>query len=188
MTKLYRKQGCESVFLQIGHKEYELDFIIFYNNDGEIFGNRLLNLEDKFELDFEFKIKKRVECDFKEKLACIVKTVDYDNLYDLYIHEDLIGLKLSKYKLEMNQVYALYETNIPRFNFKVKEKCIDKNLINIKNEIVEESKKLTKYNRITSESLQEGIDKLSALKEKLEKEEEKISKYTIEDYIKEINE
>lgn len=187
MTRLYGKSCYLPLFLEISGKEYELDSFIFYNNEGVIFKHEYGYLENSFKPNFDFEIKRKLKVNFTEKSAYIIKSNNSWNVrYDLYIHEDLVGLKEPTYKRKYNMIFALYETDIPNFHFEVYQKSIDEGFDVVRDKIIEESKKLTSYS-LTSETLQECINKLITLKDEFKREEKLLSEYTVEDYIKEIN-
>ena len=189
MTKLYQKSRYyKPLSLEVKGKEYTLNSFVFYNKDGIILKTNHGWLENGLEPNFEFEVVKKLKENFTKKEAYILKSKDFslsDVYYELYIHEDLVGLKKPIYKISSNMVFATYDSNIDNFKFDIYIKSLEDDLYNVRKEINKLCEELECY-RISSESLESTILKLVELKEKLKQEEEKLKNYTIEDYLNSI--
>lgn len=186
MSKLY-KANRYSVQLNVDvkGKTYVLNSFVFYNKDGIMFKTNKGWLDNDFEPNFNFEIVKKLKENFTKKEAYVLKSKELslsDSSYDLYIHEDLVGLKKPEYRIVRNTVYAKYNSDIEDFNFDIYVKSLEDNLYNIRREINKLGKELEDY-MINYNELEFTMVKLVDLKEQLKKEEERLSKYTIEDYL-----
>ena len=97
----------------------------------------------------------------------------------------MVGLKKPTYKKDHDMIFAIYETDIEGFNFKIYQKSINKDLNIIKKQIEEEGKNLTSY-KLNSSILQDTINKLQELQKQLKDEEYKLNSYTIQDYLNKV--
>ena len=189
MTKLYRTSSCyKPLSLEVGGKGYVLNSFVFYNKDGIIFKTNKGWLDNEFEPNFEFEVVKKLKENFTKKEAYILKSKEYSLSgvsYDLYIHEDLVGLKEPIYRIASNMVFATYNSDIENFKFDIFMKSLENDLHNVRKEIGELGKELESY-RVSSEVLESTILKLVELKEKLREEEKKLKNYTVEDYLNSI--
>lgn len=189
MTKLYQtSKYYKPLYVEVNGKPYVLNSFVFYNKDGIIFKTNYGWLDNGLEPNFDFEVVKKIKENFTKKEAYILKSKEFslsDVSYDLYIHEDLIGLKNPEYSIVRNTVYAKYTSDIEDFTFDIYMKSLEDDLYNIRKEINKLGEKLEHY-RISSELLESTISKLVELKEKLREEEEKLKNYTIEDYLNSI--
>lgn len=188
MSKLYRtSRFYRPLSVWVKDNSYELCSFIFYNEDGIIFKHDYGFLENDMEVNFDFEIKRKVKVSFDKKIAYIIKSkTNYSGGYDLYIHADLVGLKEPVYEIKYkSDVYATYKTDIEGFEFQTYVKSIDKNLNLVKRDIKEEAKNLDTFN-LNSEMLEDTINKLKELHAILQKEEEILNNYTVEDYLNEL--
>lgn len=183
-TRLYRNSSWNrTLSILVGDKDFKICSFVVYNEKGIICKYPYGYLENDFCPRFDFEVVKKIKESFNKKIAYIIKSKsNYDGKYDLYLHENLVGLQKPFYEIEKNYIVAYYHTNIEGFNFKIYKESLENNLYEIKKDIEEETKKLTDCG-LKSDDMSEIIIRLQELQHQLKNEEDFIASYTIDEYI-----
>lgn len=116
-TRLYKNVSCYNpLFVMVGDKEYELDNILFFNDNGVIFEIGRGFFSDEKERVFNGETIKKIKLDFSCKKNFIIKTKkDYYSTevrYDLYIREENADIEyLGEEQYFFGDIYKTYKVN-----------------------------------------------------------------------------
>ena len=116
-TKLYQKADYYSpLFITVGEKEYELDNIIFFNDNEEILKIGRGFFDDRKEKEFNGETVKKIKIDYSSKKNFIVKAKpEYYNSevkYNLYIREENANIEyLGEQQICFGDIYKVYKIN-----------------------------------------------------------------------------
>lgn len=181
----------------IGEKSYELDNILFYDNEkNEVvtatgsgwFGEYSSNVT----LLTSKALKRKIKKDFSKNEPFIIKSDNWhSNRYDLYlpITDFLIVKSYSKVSHYIYADWLLYDEYKQPCTWRTCEKTLNISLYNIMNAIEEIGKKFSDWyiQSMKKDEFYENINMLKELYEQYNNELEYIKNYTVEDYLKELN-
>ena len=188
-TKYYN-----SLSVVIDDKSYMLDKIYFYNKNGIVyinqnswFGDHSFNVF----LKTSKEIKRKNKTDFSKENPFVIRSqCDWEIRYDLYLPIEDFDLKVSyeKYGSMIIQRIQFLDAHNQLCTFRTCVKYLDHKLFEINTKYQEHLKNINSFTNITEMYFLDEIAILKGLAEKYYKEQQNIADYTVEDYLKEINE
>ena len=191
---LKRNSWYNPLYVIIKDCPYQLDKIHFYNEDGIVytntnswFGEYSFNIH----LKTTKEIKRKIKVDFSNRLPFIIRSqCDWDTRYDLYLPIEDFDLKVSYEKCGgmIMQKVEFYDEDNQLCDFKTCVKCLHHQLLEINIKYQEHLKNINSLTNITEMYFLKEIAILKGLAEEYHREQENIANYTVEDYLKEINE
>lgn len=115
MITLYKQGIFQTLNIMCSGKQYELDNIIFFNENGIITQTGRGCFDDNTEKNFEGTICRKMKVDFKMKDNFIVKSSEqgyFGTRYDLYIYEKNADIEyLGKKQRFFGEIYEYWEVN-----------------------------------------------------------------------------
>ena len=194
-VNLFKKEiWWNPLSVTIGYNSYELDKIYFYNENGIVYVNsRGWFGDNSFNVFFKTskEIKKKTKINFSNRLPFIIRSkIDYPKRYDLYLPIEDFDLKVSYYKYSsmIMQKVEFYDEHNQLCKFENCIKYLEDKLFNIQEKYQEHLKNINNLRDITEMYFLDEIETLKGLAKEYYKEKQNIENYTVEDYLKEINE
>lgn len=180
--------------VDIGDNSYELDKIYFYDKNGIVYVNSkswFSNNSFNVFLRTSKEIKRKTKIDFSKEIPFIIRAKDdYDKRYDLYLPIKDFDLQISYRKTQatiMEDVKFYDELNqLCVFSYCVK--FLNNKLFDINNEYQEHLKKIDNLNLTSQKVFLAELEIIQDLAKQYYEENQNIKNYTVEDYLKEINE
>ena len=178
----------------IGYNSYALDKIYFYNKNGIVYVNSKSWFgEYSFDvfLKTSNKIKRKIKIDFSNKNPFVIRSsYTLKTRYDLYLPVEDFDLKVTyeKYNSMIIQRIQFYDSHNQLCEFENCVNFLEYKLFEIQGKYEEHLKNIKYLKNITKMYFLDEIETLKSLAKEYYKEQQNISDYTVEDYLKEINE
>lgn len=189
-----RKSWYNFLYVIIKDCPYQLDKIHFYNEDGIVYTNTK-SWFGEYSFNVHLKttkeIKRKIKVDFSNKLPFVIRSqCDWDTRYDLYLPIEDFDLKVSyeKHGSMIMQKVEFYDEDNQLCDFKTCVKYLRQQLIEIDIKYQKHLENIKSLENMTEMYFLNEITTLKGLLEEYHREQENIANYTVEDYLKEINE
>lgn len=190
-TKLFRTRSWyRPLFITVGDKDYELDDIKFFNENGVIVSIGSGFFEDDKEREFNGETIRKIKIDFSSKKNFIIKRStnmwNNDIKYDLYVYEKNVDLQfMGKTKeLYFGDIYSIWKMN--DYTFHIFERTLKQKL----NSLNDKAEEIIKNNfakcfgylktGVDEKELEEKFNELREVNKQILEEVEFIQNYKVD--------
>lgn len=182
------------LYVEVGDNFYQLETIHFYNENGIVytnpkgwFGYKSFNVF----LKTSKEIKRKIKIDFSKEIPFIVRSkYEWDKNYDLYLPIKDFNLEISYNKTQSTimQEIKFYDDHRHLCEFSYCVKYLNNKLLDINYEYQKHLEKINSLNLISKKGFLAELEIIQDLAKQYYEENQNIKNYTVEDYLKEINE